>query len=83
MGGGAHCTLWLPCPARVPVLWAGGRGSERPPWRYPHPSHEIARTQRIMRDHLATNTRGSLMSELRAHTYLMQETEVSTMRLKS
>jgi hypothetical protein len=56
--------------------------TERPPWGYPHPSHEIAHTQRITRECLDANTRGSLMMELRANMYLMQETVVYTTRLK-
>jgi hypothetical protein len=57
--------------------------NERPLWGYPHPSHEIAHTQRITKDCLDTNTQGSLMMELLANMYLIQETEVLTMRLKS
>jgi hypothetical protein len=48
-----------------------------------HLSHEIAYTQRITRNHLDANTRGSLMTELWADTYLTLETEVSTTRLRS
>ena len=36
----------------------------------------MAHTQGITRDRLDANTRGSLMTELRANTYLTQETEV-------
>jgi hypothetical protein len=83
--------MWANAPV-TPAQLAAGRGhlavdptdsSERPPWGYSHPSHEIARTQRIMRNSLDANTRGSLMTELGADTYLTKETEVSTPRLKS
>ena len=57
--------------------------SEKLPWGYPHPSHEIACTQGITRDHLDANTQGSLMTELQANMYLTQETEELTLRLKS
>jgi hypothetical protein len=48
-----------------------------------HKSRDGMHTQGITRDHLDANTRGSLMSELWADTYLTQETEVLTTRLKS
>jgi hypothetical protein len=43
----------------------------------------MAHTQRIRKDHLDANTGGSLMTEIWADAYLMQEIEESTMRLRS
>jgi hypothetical protein len=58
--------------------------NERPQWGDPPlKSQDSAHTQGITRDCLDANTQGILMMELWANTYLTQETEESTLRLKS